>query len=109
LASPDCLILVALNDAAEPIGQVRFEREGDAAILSTSVALAHRGRRYGAEIVRTGSLMLFMRWPVAAVHAYVKTKNPISRRVFERAGFRLASREPVHGHPVWRFVLQPAA
>jgi RimJ/RimL family protein N-acetyltransferase len=52
LSSPDCIFYIAVNLADLPIGQVRFERTGDEATISVSLAANFRGKGFGSSIIR---------------------------------------------------------
>jgi UDP-2,4-diacetamido-2,4,6-trideoxy-beta-L-altropyranose hydrolase len=87
LADRSCLLLIGGNGAG-PLGQVRFDgREADAEV-SISVAPEHRGTVGG--LLLESAVRRFRRWmPQASLLAQVKIDNGPSRRLFERAGFRL--------------------
>jgi UDP-2,4-diacetamido-2,4,6-trideoxy-beta-L-altropyranose hydrolase len=87
LADRSCLLLIGGNGAG-PVGQVRFDsREADAEV-SISVAPEHRGTVGG--LLLESAVRRFHRWlPQASLIARVKIDNGPSRRLFERAGFRL--------------------
>jgi UDP-2,4-diacetamido-2,4,6-trideoxy-beta-L-altropyranose hydrolase len=89
LADQSCLLLVGGNGAG-PLGQVRFDFHEASAELSISVAPEHRGTVGG--LLLENALSRFRRsYPQTAVDARVKIGNESSRRLFDRAGFRLIS------------------
>lgn len=87
LADRSRLLLIGGNGAG-PLGQVRFDsREADAEV-SISVAPEHRGTVGG--LLLESAVRRFRRWlPQTDLLAQVKIDNGPSRRLFERAGFRL--------------------
>jgi UDP-2,4-diacetamido-2,4,6-trideoxy-beta-L-altropyranose hydrolase len=89
LSSPDCIFYIAVNLADLPIGQVRFERTGDEATISVSLAANFRGKGFGSSIIRRACRKLLGIWNVKRIHAYVKTKNQVSLNAFSRAGFKM--------------------
>lgn len=88
LADRSCLLLIGWNGAG-PLGQVRFDiREADAEV-SISVAPEHRGTV--GLLLLEGAMRRFRRSsPGIGLIAQVKRDNEASRRLFERAGYRLA-------------------
>jgi RimJ/RimL family protein N-acetyltransferase len=106
LADPSCLLYIATDGAGRPIGQVRFDVRGAAAVVSTSLDRRRRGQGYGAAVIRLTSRALFEAAPVEAIHAYVKEDNKASATVFAKAGYTNTGAALVHGQPALRFVLR---
>lgn len=69
------------------LGQIRFQREGDGAVVSFSVAAAARGRGYGRALLTAGCGELLAASGISTVFAYVKPDNLVSKRTLARAGF----------------------
>lgn len=88
LADPDCALFLATTASGEPIGTVRFDREGGAAVVSTTIDPAWRGRGYAAALIRSACREYFAGFAAAEAQAYVKEDNEPSRRAFLAAGFR---------------------
>lgn len=84
LGSPDCRIWIALIDDT-PVGQVRLDRDGEAAEIDFSVAPEKRGQGYGGAIL--ASLHRRHAPGVDRVYGEVKDKNRPSANAFRRAGF----------------------
>jgi UDP-2,4-diacetamido-2,4,6-trideoxy-beta-L-altropyranose hydrolase len=100
LADPGCLIAVIIDGEGQPVGQVRFEGEGDEVVVDISVAPAMRGRGYATAVLRLGLGLLFEdpRW--MHVQAWIKAVNTASQRTFARAGFRCVGEKEMHGGKV---------
>lgn len=88
LQSMDTAIFIALDKDDQPAGQVRFDREGDAAEVDISVAASQRGGGLGVEILRLGIAKLFHTTDIKKINASVKSENIASKKMFEQAGFR---------------------
>ena len=87
LGDRSCLLLIGWKGAG-PLGQIRFDSRGDEAEVSVSVAPEHRGTVGG--LFLESAIGRFRRAkPRTAILARVKIDNEQSRRLFERAGFRL--------------------
>lgn len=87
LADRSCLLLIGTNGAG-PLGQVRFERRGNEAEVSVSVATEYRGTVGG--LLLEAAVRRFRKFtPGTVLIARIKDDNVPSRRMFERAGFRL--------------------
>jgi len=99
-------IYIALDSSQNPIGAVRFQLEGERAVVSITVDKKARGKGYGGNMLQMAAQELFQSSPAVAVDAYVKADNEASQRLFESAGFRKRpSLETVHGHRSVHFVL----
>jgi RimJ/RimL family protein N-acetyltransferase len=90
LADPDRTLLVVEREG-EPVGTVRFDREGGEggeATISVTVAPEQRGRGVGVQVIRESTeLELAARPQLACAVALVKAENAASQRAFERAGY----------------------
>ena len=96
LAAPGTRIWVLEHDG-EAVGQVRYDRAGDAAEIDYSVTAPSRGRGFGAALLRRSAPLACGELGVDALVGLVRDENRASCRTFERAGFRVASREVRHG------------
>src|SRR6266849_8648348 len=87
MASSNCIMYIAVSDDNTPIGQVRYDRDGDEATISVSLARQFRGQGYGSCLLQKAAQQLFTSAPVQTLHAYVKQDNVASARAFAKAGF----------------------
>ncbi len=106
LQDPSCALFVALDREGAPIGQVRFDRQEDQAIISVSIAAAFRGRGYGARVIRQAVREVFARWPVQTVRACIREENQASLRTFLKAGFTPLEMTEVRGLPAHQLISQ---
>lgn len=83
-----CTYFVSTDEQGSPTGQVRYESEGDHAVVSVCVAPEQRGRGYGARLLRVASRALFQCTAVSKIHAYIKPSNQSSVRAFTLAGYK---------------------
>jgi RimJ/RimL family protein N-acetyltransferase len=93
LADPATLLLVGVDDGAEPVGQVRLDREADGAgvgVVSITVAPAARGRGLGLALLT--ALAARDDLGVATLRASVLPGNARSLALFARAGYREVER-----------------
>lgn len=79
-------VLVAAN---LPVGQIRFDMEGNVARIDYSLDKLVRGRGWGAKLVSLGVDMLQKIEPMKLL-AEVKVSNKASKLVFLRLGFTIA-------------------
>jgi len=88
LADPgQAMILLAFADA-EPMGQIRFEREADRARIDFSVDPLQRRKGYGVRLLQLGTAEIVAHWSgLGSVYGLVKSNNIASCRAFARAGF----------------------
>lgn len=105
LDDPDCDLLVAIDEDETPVGQVRFDREGAAAVISIGLDRAARGKGYGSRIIARATREYLARRPaVRRVYAYIKPENTASQRAFIRAGYAEAAPTTVRGCPAARYI-----
>ncbi|MCK6626368.1 MAG: UDP-2,4-diacetamido-2,4,6-trideoxy-beta-L-altropyranose hydrolase [Anaerolineae bacterium] len=86
LADPQCRFYLVLA-AGEPAGQIRYQLEGEEAVVSVGLAPNQRGRGYGSQIIRLVSQQLLANGVTRLIHAYVKPDNAASLGAFSKAGF----------------------
>lgn len=89
LASHSSLLLVAEDNENKSVGQIRFDKNGDEAMVSISVAPEMNGRGIGTAMTKLACLELARQWPDSKVVALVKRDNPASASMFEKAGFTI--------------------
>jgi RimJ/RimL family protein N-acetyltransferase len=81
--------LYVLEAAGLPVGQIRFDREGNEAKIDYSLDPLVRGRGWGSRLVALGSERMQETGPMP-LRADVKRDNEASRSVFLSQGFALA-------------------
>lgn len=87
LASPNSVILIATDALGMPVGQVRFDIQGEQAEIDIGVAKERRGQGMGVFLIEDAVRELFASTGVGSVKALVKTDNVPSLCAFEKAGF----------------------
>ncbi len=87
LSSDDCLLFIAEDGSGFPVGQIRFDRNGDEALVSISVIPSTYGKGIGTVMTKQGCSALANQWPGIKVLAQVKPDNPASAAMFKKAGF----------------------
>lgn len=88
LADPRCLLLVGLDGAGAPVGQVRFDVDrGGGAEASITVAPEQRGQGFGTPLLAAACAEAFRALGVRSIRALIRRDNRASRRIFEQAGF----------------------
>ncbi len=88
LGDPRFLLLIGVDAAGSPVGQVRFDvdRMGEAE-ASITVAPERRGQGYGTPLLSAGCAEAFRALGVRRIRAIIRPANVASRRIFEGAGF----------------------
>lgn len=84
--SADSLLFVA-RSGGDPIGQIRFDRDGDRVVIDFSLDRTARGAGLAAPLLLAGLDALATRWPGSRAVGVVRSGNLASRRSFELAGF----------------------
>ena len=93
------LILIAEDEDATPLGQIRFDSRPDGEWeVDVSVAKSMRQRGMASQIILLGVQVLMKEDSNVRVHAFVKSENVASIKAFERAAFRQTDTEPGRSH-----------
>lgn len=100
LADPASYLYLALDGEGRPIGQVRFEVDGDTADTNVSVAPNQRGRSWGGALIDAAARRLFQESAVTSIEARIKPHNSASRSAFDDAAF-VPVREASSGPKAW--------
>jgi UDP-2,4-diacetamido-2,4,6-trideoxy-beta-L-altropyranose hydrolase len=101
------IILIAEDEEANPVGQIRFDARPDGDWeVDVSLAKSMRGRGLGSVLIESGLRELVVMGGRTRVHALVKPENLASVRSFERAAFRNAGVHQVRGHDAIHLVFE---
>ena len=93
LRSKDRLQFILMNEK-KPIGQIRFDLDGDVAEIDYSIANEERGLGYGKELLRLAILMMKKEYPhIIKLIGRVKPSNIASYHCFNLSGFEEKYRE----------------
>jgi RimJ/RimL family protein N-acetyltransferase len=88
LRSPYYLIFVIKNRAGNLIGQVRYEIDGEIAVINVFLAKEHRGKGLGGTFVEMSIEELKYEKPdVKIILAYILEENEVSKKMFTSFGF----------------------
>ncbi len=105
LVDPATHFYIAADESGDALGQVRFDVQEDAAVISTSLVPSQRGRGYGSALILAGCRRLFAETEAALVRALIKPDNTSSVTAFTKAGFSPAADSEVAGQRALQFVL----
>lgn len=105
LADPSCRMYLACAESGEPVGHVRFDIEGDHAVVSIVVAPDHRGFGIGKDVLNLGIRRLFDETDVCLIEAFVREANDPSLALFRRCGFGNEIQTAIRGCPAVRLLL----
>lgn len=107
LNDPECVFFVAEGENGKPLGQVRFEIEAGAALISVCLAPDCRGLGLGPVVISAGVDRLFSARPdVSRIDAWIKPGNTASLRAFEIADFTDRGEGTFSGHVAQHFVMR---
>lgn len=87
-SNPNMVYYIALDKNDNPVGQARFDIDGQEAVISILLDNKYRGRSMGVDLIRQTTKKFFNENSVNTVTAYVKCSNIISYNAFIRAGYR---------------------
>ena len=106
LNDPNCYILLGVNEQGTPVGEVRFDRRNETeAEIGVSVDRNKRGFGYGSLLIHMAVERVFKSTSIRIIHAFIKTNNEKSIKVFERAGFKTLNVEMVKGNSALHYQL----
>jgi RimJ/RimL family protein N-acetyltransferase len=98
LKSPYYLIYVIKDRAGNLIGQVRYEIDGEIALINVFLAKEKRGRGLGGTFVEMSIEELKFEKPdVKIILAYILEENEISRKMFSSFGFIVDDKKDYNG------------
>jgi len=106
LNDPSCIFYISNTSEGVPIGQIRFDLEGEEGVVSISIDSNHRGDGYGSAMISLASEKVFEVSNISVIHAYVKKGNDFSVRAFEKAGFKIEGIEEIYGTEAIRLILR---
>ena len=96
LEDPNCHQFIGLDAAGQPVGQVRFDLDGEAEV-SVSTAASSRGKGHGSSLLSLASAELIRCTGVKRITAYIRPENLASQRAFAKAGYALAGKTQIKG------------
>jgi len=108
MTDPQHVMLIALNDCMEPVGQVRYQIREKEAQISINLAPEQRGLGYGSKILKRAGEWLFRQGVVEAIHAYIKPENLASRKAFIKAGYAYQEMTTVDSISAEHYVVKAA-
>ena len=94
LIDPHCYLGV-LEANGLPVGQIRFDIEGESALINYSLDRLVRGRRWSSHLLCLGAKLL-SETKVKRLRAKVKRENAASRLALLRSGFQKVPIEPLN-------------
>ena len=89
-----------------PLGQVRFDTDGNKAEIGVTIDPLFRCRGHGAEAIRLASGRLFGETEVTRIYAHIKQGNTASIHAFTRAGYKKAGVKMMKGQQAIQMILE---
>lgn len=91
LSSPMHCFLIVTDHSNQVLGQIRYERIEQTAVISISLSNALLGRKVSRSLIQKSLEVVQQEWKdVQNIIAYISNENLASKKTFERAGFELA-------------------
>lgn len=88
------------------IGQIRYQLDGQDAVVSVSLAAQWRSSGYGSEVIRQASHQVLETTEANRIVAYIRPENVASVQAFAGAGFRQGGATTVREQRALCFVLE---
>lgn len=107
LEKSELLLLVGETKNGTPMGQVRFDRNENRAVVGVTVAPEFRGQKLSVPLLQAACDYFFRLYPQHKIDAYIKTENTASRKAFTAAGFVYEETTFVSGIEAIRMTLHP--
>ncbi len=104
LIDPQCHHFIALDEHDVPIGQARFDVQGEEAEIDISISQENRGKGCGSSLIEMTTERMLQSTSVKLVHSYAKVENKTSIEAFKNAGFQATGFEIVHEYHVQHLV-----
>ncbi|HQQ01040.1 MAG TPA: bifunctional UDP-2,4-diacetamido-2,4,6-trideoxy-beta-L-altropyranose hydrolase/GNAT family N-acetyltransferase, partial [bacterium] len=104
MTDSSCIIYIAVDSEDVPIGQIRYDLEGNESVVSISIDSRHRGKGYGRDMLELSARRIFQERDIERIHAYIKTDNEASNRVFAKSGYEFYQQETIRGFQANHFV-----
>ncbi|MFA7252984.1 MAG: GNAT family N-acetyltransferase [Patescibacteria group bacterium] len=106
IADKDAIFLKAEVDG-KFAGQIRYEIEGNEALVGISVSKDFRGMGIGSILLSKGAKYIAENRPeVTLIRAYIKISNQASVHLFEKNGFKLNKKETIDGNEAFLYLLE---
>ena len=109
MADPKALLYTVTNQGGLPMGEVRYQVNGERAVLSIGLGAHFRGCGWGQKILAVATERFFQDSAVEFIDAYVKPTNDPSLKLFAGAGFLRFPSAVVEGQEAIHFVLDRSA
>lgn len=85
-----CHLYIFQNSSQQNIGQVRIQQTDETnSVIGLSIDEEFRGKGFGTQMLELSANFFLSRIPNSTIHAYVKCENEFSKRIFEKAGYKL--------------------
>ena len=109
LVDPKAILYTVTNKSGLPMGEVRYQVDGERAVLSIGLDAQFRGCGWGQKILAIATERFFQDSKVEFIDAYVKPTNKPSLNLFAGAGFRRFPPAVIEGQDAIHFVLNRSA
>jgi RimJ/RimL family protein N-acetyltransferase len=106
LGDQNAIFYLVVGKDELPVGSVRYQIEGQRAVVSINVPAPFRGKGYSRRMLALANERLFHDTSVVTADAYVKPDNVASLRLFRSAGFKRVGRKTVKGQEAVHFALE---
>ena len=106
ISDPDCYLFIAEYSGHKPIGQIRFELDGNDATVSISLDQNFRNKGYGPTVIALACQNIFDTTKANLIHAYIKKGNIASTSAFKKAGFIFSGVALMKGQEATHLILE---
>ncbi len=106
LGNGACRYYIAETTGKGPIGQIRFDLNGDSALVSVCLDPTLHGKGYGSALISKASRELLLGTGITRLLAQIKPTNPASIRAFAGADFEAGPLLEINGQKAVSMIRQ---
>lgn len=94
LSSKKHLFFIVTNHSNQVLGQIRYERITNYAVISISLSEMLIGKKVSQPLIQQSLMMIQQEWKdIREITAYISNENIASKKTFERVGFEMNAHE----------------
>ena len=101
-----CSFYIVLDRSGTSVGQIRYEINGEEAVVSVSIDRNYRKRGYGRQALKLSVEEIFSNTSLESIHAYMRPGNKSSLEAFVASGFEFEEAVEFSGNRALHFSLK---
>jgi UDP-2,4-diacetamido-2,4,6-trideoxy-beta-L-altropyranose hydrolase len=94
----NCVLYIGMNEEDNAVGMVRFDLEGEEAVISVNTDSSFRGKGYGTALIQLGTHKIISQKKITSIRTFIKSDNISSLKAFTNAKYRFNSNKDIKGN-----------